>query len=205
MNSKPPPATADADFQSASDASSKIAARIGRTIRRLRLERGLTLQDVADGAEVSASFVGALERGQTDIAIGRLERIAAFFDEDVRSILGYSRDEVRFNYVPAEDWTRLIVEDGVKTVSAAIPGTSHQLTRLSLEAGAEYRGPDVEHGFITIYVFAGELQITVSDRLFHLHAGDSGSFLADSAHVLLNASGTSTTALIITSAQPNVP
>ncbi len=195
--------TADADYRSASDASGKIAARIGKTIRRLRLERGLTLQDVSEGAEVSASFVGALERGQTDIAIGRLERIAAFFNEDLRSILGYSRDEVRFNYVPVEDWTRLSVEEGVESMSATVPGTSHQLTRLSLKPGAEYRGPDVEHGFITIYVLAGELQIAVSDRLFHLHAGDTGSFVADNAHALLNASDSLTTTLIITSAQIN--
>jgi quercetin dioxygenase-like cupin family protein len=176
--------------------STRIAAKIGRTIRRLRVERGLTLQEVSDGARVSASFVGALERGETDIAIGRLERIADFFGEDLSAILGYSREEVRFNYVPAEDWTEVSDGQGVVGSECSVPGSGLHLTRLLLAPGAEHVGRFPTDATVTVYLMTGALQIAVSDRLFHLSEGDAGSFKSDKQHLFINKSDAETAALL---------
>ncbi|MTD12538.1 cupin domain-containing protein [Nakamurella sp. YIM 132087] len=186
------------EYDRAQASTPHVTTRIGRTIRRIRTERGLTLQDVSVGANVSASFVGALERGETDIAIGRLERIAAYLKEDLRSILGYSRDEVRFNYVPAEDWVRKDVGPGIDYLECLVPGTSQRLTRLTLEPDARHSGPEVDDGMVTVYVVEGDVQVAVDDRLFTLHVGDSGAFAAGNAHVFVNRSDAPATTLINT-------
>jgi transcriptional regulator with XRE-family HTH domain len=160
----------------------------------------MTLNDVSEGAGVSASFVGALERGETDIAIGRLERIAAFFDEDLRSILGYSREQVRFNYVPAEDWNKAHPEPGIELLDCIVPGTQQRLTRLSLGPSTRHTGPEVQDGVVTVYVLGGQVQVAVADRLFHLHTGDSGSFAAGNEHVFVNDSSDPAVILIATAA-----
>ncbi|MEV7289784.1 XRE family transcriptional regulator [Streptomyces sp. NPDC093252] len=183
----------------AEESANRTAARIGRTIRGLRVERGLTLQEVAEGALVSASFVGALERGETDIAIGRLERIADFFGESIESVLGYAREEVRFNYVPREDWTRLGGEAGVDGAECAVPGTSLLLTRLTLAPGTEYEGRFPADSTVTVYLESGSLQLAVADRLFHLEAGDAGAFKAINQHLLRNVSDIAASMLLTVS------
>jgi len=62
---------------------------LGDTIRRLRLDKGLSLRVVADRASVSESFLSQVERGIADPSIASLrriadalgERVAAFFTE----------------------------------------------------------------------------------------------------------------------------
>jgi transcriptional regulator with XRE-family HTH domain len=42
--------------------------RVGEVIRRLRTQRGLSVRGLAEQAGISASFLGAVERGESDIA-----------------------------------------------------------------------------------------------------------------------------------------
>lgn len=63
---------------------------LGQRIKEIRLEKRMTLQQVADGAELSKSFVSQVETGTTQPSIGSLKRIvdvlgiplAALFTED---------------------------------------------------------------------------------------------------------------------------
>jgi len=48
--------------------------RVGEVIRRLRRRRGLSLRDLAEQSGLSQSFLGAVERGQSDISVGRRSR-----------------------------------------------------------------------------------------------------------------------------------
>src|SRR4051812_49764989 len=52
------------------------AEQLGRTLRELRTARGLRLSDLARDTGLSASFLSQVEQGQSDIAVGRLMRIA---------------------------------------------------------------------------------------------------------------------------------
>ncbi|CAN5759791.1 hypothetical protein BH23CHL2_BH23CHL2_06890 [soil metagenome] len=49
-----------------SQQSNKTGIEIGPTIRALRLERGMTLDQLAAGAGISASHLSRLERGQAE-------------------------------------------------------------------------------------------------------------------------------------------
>src|SRR3954454_2991493 len=52
------------------------AEQLGRTLRELRNARGLRLSDLARASGLSVSFLSQVEQGQSDIAVGRLMRIA---------------------------------------------------------------------------------------------------------------------------------
>jgi transcriptional regulator with XRE-family HTH domain len=54
-------------------------ARLAATLRKLRREKGLSLQEVADATSISASFLSLVENGKSDITIGRLVRLANFY------------------------------------------------------------------------------------------------------------------------------
>src|SRR4051794_185802 len=52
------------------------AEQLGRRLRELRNARGLRLSDLAQASGLSVSFLSQVEQGQSDIAVGRLMRIA---------------------------------------------------------------------------------------------------------------------------------
>ncbi|HTS17463.1 MAG TPA: helix-turn-helix transcriptional regulator [Verrucomicrobiae bacterium] len=54
-------------------------ATLARNIRRLRLERGWSQEDCAEYCGLHRTYIGAVERGERNITISTLERIAAAF------------------------------------------------------------------------------------------------------------------------------
>src|SRR5712691_10638385 len=59
---------------------------LGRRIRKLRLERGLTLQAVAGTARVSQSLISQVERGLASPSINTLRRIAGALDVPIAAL-----------------------------------------------------------------------------------------------------------------------
>jgi len=70
----------------------KVVAAVGARLRRLRRMRSLTLEQVAASAELSPSFLSMLERGQADVTLGRLARLAAVFNLPARELLAEDSD-----------------------------------------------------------------------------------------------------------------
>lgn len=56
---------------------------VGRRIRELRLARGLTQEAVAAKAQIHTKYYGALERGEVNLTIATVERIASALDVPV--------------------------------------------------------------------------------------------------------------------------
>lgn len=56
---------------------------LGRTLRDLRLQRGLTLRDLAGLLDVSPATVSAIENGKTGVSSGRVSRLAEVLDVPV--------------------------------------------------------------------------------------------------------------------------
>ncbi len=63
-----------------------MRARLGRRIRALRRERGLTLQDLADAAELQRTYLGDIERGTRNPALKSLYLIARTLGVPLREI-----------------------------------------------------------------------------------------------------------------------
>lgn len=61
---------------------------MGEKIRKLRKEKGLRQQDIADFLHVSASTVGMWEHGRRDPDTDILSKIADYFDVTVDYLLG---------------------------------------------------------------------------------------------------------------------
>lgn len=49
---------------------------VGWNVRKLRVAKELTIEELADRAELDASFVARLERGQVNASIDNLDRLA---------------------------------------------------------------------------------------------------------------------------------
>jgi transcriptional regulator with XRE-family HTH domain len=53
---------------------------LGATVRALRQERGLTLEDLADEAHFNVTYLSDLERGRANPTIAKLGDLAVAFD-----------------------------------------------------------------------------------------------------------------------------
>jgi len=76
---------------------------VGKRLRSIRKQRGLSLQDVQrlSEQEFKAAVLGAYERGERSLSLPRLHRLAAFFSVPVGQLLPNEDKETRSVPAPA--------------------------------------------------------------------------------------------------------
>lgn len=62
----------------------KIRNKIGRNIKSLRIEKGLSQEKLAEYVNISREHLSCLERGKYSINIETLYNIAKFFEVDIK-------------------------------------------------------------------------------------------------------------------------
>ncbi|KYF73305.1 helix-turn-helix domain-containing protein [Sorangium sp. So ce388] len=54
----------------------EVLSSIGANVRRIRLKRGMTQQELADAAEIALGFLQKVERAKTNVGVAVLVRLA---------------------------------------------------------------------------------------------------------------------------------
>lgn len=60
---------------------------VGRNLRNFRLQHGYSQEAFADHMGVHRTYFGAVERGERNLTLQTLEKIAIFLDVDPRDLL----------------------------------------------------------------------------------------------------------------------
>jgi transcriptional regulator with XRE-family HTH domain len=110
---------------------------LGRRIRKLRLERRMTLKQVEQASSLSATHLSEIERGRTSPTIGALVRIARALEKDASYFI--ERDErAETAYVTREKAHTLTPAQGVtaEALTPGIPGSRMFPYRLTFAAAA---------------------------------------------------------------------
>jgi transcriptional regulator with XRE-family HTH domain len=63
-----------------------IRVRFGRRLRQLRLERRLSQEELAFRAGLHRTYVSSAERGERNVALVNLERLAKALNVDIREL-----------------------------------------------------------------------------------------------------------------------
>src|SRR6476661_3011484 len=71
---------------------------LGKKIRLLRHQKGLSQEDVAKQLDISIPAFSKIETGITDINLSRLEQIATLFEMSVVQLLTYNDTEQQEKY-----------------------------------------------------------------------------------------------------------
>jgi transcriptional regulator with XRE-family HTH domain len=168
--------------------SSSPDSDIGKQLRRLRAEKGLTLAETAEASGLSASFISALERGNTGVSLSALFRLAEALGTTIPMLRGEDfapgeRHLTRANERPqfSAEGGRLVIEDIVSRpagmeaqISYIAPGTN---------SGSAWS----HHGQEFVHVLSGELVITLfPDERFVLGRGDTLYFQSHIEHSWVN-------------------
>lgn len=156
---------------------------LGRRLRALRAERGLSLSQLEAATKISSSFLSLVESGKSDITISRLVRLADFFDVDLGDLVEGSRVE----RPPLE-----VIRDGAGSVlTSSSEGLTtrflgHQRWQLSprvtdyeagatleIAAGAGAAREILHHRELFVYVVAGTFEIAVRGESAAVSRGDA--------------------------------
>jgi transcriptional regulator with XRE-family HTH domain len=170
------------------DRGSMLEEAIGRQLRKLRLDRDLTVVELSKAASVSIAMISKIENGQTSPSLSTLHRLAEGLRIPLTTLFQQYEESRDASYVAA--------------------GQGLEIERRGTRAGHQYRllghgirsEVDVEPYLITlneksdvfpmfqhrgvefIYVLEGEMDYRHNDRVYTLRPGDSLLFDPQAAH-----------------------
>lgn len=65
----------------------ELQAVVGRNVRRIRTGRGVSQEELADEIGVHRTYMGGVERGERNLTLRSVERLAAGLGVDPRELL----------------------------------------------------------------------------------------------------------------------
>jgi transcriptional regulator with XRE-family HTH domain len=69
----------------------ELQRRLGKNLRRFRLERGISQEEFAEELDVHRTYVGGVERGERNLTLKSVERIAERLGVDPLELLRMPR------------------------------------------------------------------------------------------------------------------
>lgn len=157
---------------------------IGENLKRLRADKGLSLDAVAKLSGVSKSMLGQIERGEVNPTISTVWRIANGLKVSFTSLVTRAQGD---SEIVARSEVEPLVEDGGKV-------RNYPVFPFDAERGFEMYAVEIDGGgylqaeahsagtqeFLTLH--SGQLSVRVADEEHLLGRGDSMRFKADAPH-----------------------
>jgi transcriptional regulator with XRE-family HTH domain len=146
---------------------------LGKRLRALRKEEGLTLVQLGQRVGLSASYLSQIERSVTMPSLARLTAIASALDVEVRYF--FEEDASSPCVVRSNQGKRLgsTADAMVELLSADLTDKQIQPYCLVCQPGASRNQPPTHPGEEFGFVLTGQLTVTVGEETFVLKAGDS--------------------------------
>ncbi len=169
-----------------------IGRALGRRVRRIRQEKGLTLKQIEAKVGVSATHISEIERGNTSPTIGALERIA----DALGVIPSYLIDippipEMRV--LRAEERKSLSMAGGsviLDPLTDRLSDSELSLFVATIKTNGQVEGVPGHRGEEFCYVLDGILEVIVNGSSHVLRRGDSIHFKAVHPHRVRNLAAT---------------
>lgn len=169
-----------------------ISKSLGRRVRRIRQEKGLTLKQIEARVGVSATHVSEIERGNTSPTIGALERIA-----DALGVLPCYLIDIpplpELRVQRHDDRKPLTMDRGAVSLDPLTDRLANSEMSLFVASispnGQVVSGPG-HHGEEFCYVLEGILEVNVNGTSHVLRPGDTVHFKATHPHRIRNLTST---------------
>ena len=165
-----------------------MVVKIGDKIRRLRLQRGLTQEELAGRCELSKSFISLVERDLTSPSLDTLgdlletlgSDLPTFFTESGSEKLVFGSEDIFVKEDP----------EGMKgLIKWLIPSAQkNQMEPIMVEMapGGETDEDDPHEGEEFGYVLSGTIRIMLGDRSERVRRDESFYFHPNAPHKLVN-------------------
>lgn len=163
---------------------------IGEKIRQLRIERGLTQEELASRAELSKGFISQMERDLTSPSIATLEDVLTCLGTDLNAFFSErERPQVVFS---DEDYFVKPDERHRSTIEWIVPNAQKnnmEPIRLTIEAGGRTIPDNPHEGEEFGYVIRGEITVHIGDDRYRVKRGESFYLYPEQEHYISSERG----------------
>ena len=163
---------------------------IGSKLKDLRVQKGLTQEELADRAELTKGFISQLERNLTSPSIATLmdilqclgTSIGEFFNEETEEQVVFSRNDY-FEKTDSElkNMIQWIIPNAQKNEMEPI--------LLTLQAGGSVYPDNPHEGEEFGYVLKGSVILHIGNRSYTARTGESFYYSADKQHYMESKNG----------------
>ncbi|WP_299740074.1 helix-turn-helix domain-containing protein [Rossellomorea sp. y25] len=165
--------------------------QIGDNIRKIRRERGFSLEQMAERTGVSKAMIGQIERGDSNPTVAILWKIANGLKVSFSSLIEKPSNQI--SIIHYQDVQPVLEDNGnyiVYPIFPFDPLKKWESYRVEMKPGCLYRNEGHTKGveeYIT--VLSGKIALKIGEETYELTEGSSIRFAADSGHEYVNDSG----------------
>ncbi|WP_201712752.1 helix-turn-helix domain-containing protein [Rossellomorea arthrocnemi] len=165
----------------------KLAQHVGKTLRNIRNERSLNLQELSETTGVSTLTLGKIERGEANPSLTIIWKIANGLSIPISSLL-MEKQEVQISR--KNEGSKVISANESLTLEPMFTSSGYgslETHRAFLKPDSEYRADAHPPGVIEfVTVMEGTIQVKLGNELFELSEYDSIKFHANKEHSYIN-------------------
>ncbi len=158
---------------------------IGNKLKELRIQKGLTQEELADRSELSKGFISQLERNLTSPSIATLIDILQSLGTDLHDFFTDTPDE-QIVFRDA-DYFEKIDEELHNKIEWIIPNAQKNMMepiRLTLAPGGSTYPDNPHEGEEFGYVLSGSITVLLGKRSIKVKKGESFYFTSNTTHYL---------------------
>ncbi|MDI7276051.1 MAG: helix-turn-helix domain-containing protein [Anaerolineae bacterium] len=160
---------------------------VGRRIRELRKQQGLSLRALAEMSSVSVNTISLIERGQSSPTVATLHQLAAALGIRIVDFFGEG-EESKVVFVPAHGRRRTQTPGAlIESLGTGLAGQRIQPFLVTLEPGAgDAVEPVVHCGQELVVGLSGRVDYAVNGQVYPIGEGDALLFEASLPHYWCN-------------------
>jgi XRE family transcriptional regulator, regulator of sulfur utilization len=166
----------------------EMSLLVAQNLKRIREERNLSLDKLAELTGVSKSMLGQVERGESSPTISTVWKISNGLKVSFTTLLNSPQSDTTLIY--KENINPLVEDNGkyrLYPILSLEEGRPFEIYVIEIDAGGFLSAeahPAGTQEFLT--VFSGQLSVRVNDEEFLITGGNSIRFHADRPHSYLN-------------------
>ncbi|MBM7705008.1 helix-turn-helix domain-containing protein [Metabacillus iocasae] len=174
---------------------------IGKKLKKLRIQKGLTQEELGERTDLSKGYISQLERDLSSPSIETLFHVLEVLGSTPKEFFDDEEKEQKVVYTE-EDQTSYINEEKGYNMRWLVPESNEKEMEpvwLCLKMGGQFKrfNPSLSETFA--YVLTGKVMVQIGGRTYYAKAGESIYFHASDEHQIVNDyNGTSELVLVAT-------
>ena len=175
-----------------------IEKGIGKRIKQLRKNYGLSMRDLAQKCGLSANAISLIERGENSPTISSLKRISEALGISINDLFEKNPDQA-IVYVKNSQGMRIKKSNfSTESLGYGLPNQQIEPYRIIIAPGIDTSSRVISHpGQEFVYCISGEINYFIGQQQFKLFEGDSILFDAQYPHGWCNLNAEQAELLIV--------
>lgn len=161
---------------------------VGRQLRELRAERGISIRSLADQSGLNVNTLSLIENGKSSPSVGTLQQLASALDVPITAFFERKETKNDISYLKVGSRRRVAFHHGtLEDLGTGLTLRGGQPFLVTMETKADSGPTPIVHtGHEFVFCLEGQLTYTIDGNLYPLDPGDSLLFAAHLPHCWCN-------------------